>query len=107
MATKVDAARIAAGAGVPTVLAHADAGRGGAGRCGRRHLLPPDRQPRAGAAALAGARDDRRAAAACSTPARSTAVVQRRSSLLPAGITAVEGEFSAGDPVDLLDDRAA
>jgi glutamate 5-kinase len=31
------------------------------------------------------------------------AVVERRLSLLPAGITAVEGEFSAGDPVDLVD----
>jgi len=30
------------------------------------------------------------------------AVVERRLSLLPAGVTAVEGEFSAGDPVDLV-----
>ena len=30
------------------------------------------------------------------------AVVERRLSLLPAGVTAVEGEFSAGDPVDLM-----
>lgn len=33
------------------------------------------------------------------------AVVQRRSSLLPAGITGVEGDFTAGDPVDLLDEN--
>jgi glutamate 5-kinase len=33
------------------------------------------------------------------------AVVQRRMSLLPAGITAVEGTFVAGDPVDLLDEK--
>jgi len=31
------------------------------------------------------------------------AVVERRASLLPAGITSVEGTFSAGDPVDLID----
>jgi glutamate 5-kinase len=31
------------------------------------------------------------------------AVVQRRTSLLPAGITAVAGEFAAGDPIDLTD----
>jgi glutamate 5-kinase len=31
------------------------------------------------------------------------AVVERRKSLLPAGIAAVEGEFSAGDPVELRD----
>jgi glutamate 5-kinase len=33
------------------------------------------------------------------------AVIQRRMSLLPAGITAVEGAFVAGDPVDLLDEN--
>ena len=32
------------------------------------------------------------------------AVVERRLSLLPAGITAVDGDFAAGDPVDLLDE---
>lgn len=32
-----------------------------------------------------------------------TAVIQRRKSLLPAGITAIEGTFTAGDPVDLMD----
>ena len=31
------------------------------------------------------------------------AVVGRRTSLLPAGITRVEGAFSAGDPVELAD----
>jgi glutamate 5-kinase len=31
------------------------------------------------------------------------AVVNRHSSLLPAGITAVAGSFNAGDPVDLAD----
>ena len=31
------------------------------------------------------------------------AVVRRRSSLLPAGIIAVDGQFAAGDPVDLAD----
>lgn len=31
------------------------------------------------------------------------AVVERRASLLPAGVTAVDGTFDAGDPVDLCD----
>ena len=31
------------------------------------------------------------------------ALQKRRTSLLPAGITAVDGSFSAGDPVDLVD----
>jgi glutamate 5-kinase len=33
------------------------------------------------------------------------AVVQRRLSLLPAGITGIDGTFVAGDPVDLLDEK--
>ncbi|MDQ1630181.1 MAG: glutamate 5-kinase, partial [Frankiaceae bacterium] len=36
-------------------------------------------------------------------PGAVRAVVQRRMSLLSVGITAVEGEFAAGDPVDLTD----
>jgi glutamate 5-kinase len=32
------------------------------------------------------------------------AVTQRHSSLLPAGLTGVEGDFAAGDPVDLVDE---
>ena len=31
------------------------------------------------------------------------AVVERRTSLLPAGIIRVEGDFTAGDPVELVD----
>ncbi len=31
-----------------------------------------------------------------------SAVVERRTSLLPAGITGVDGEFDAGDPVELV-----
>lgn len=31
------------------------------------------------------------------------AVVERHSSLLPAGIASVEGDFAAGDPVELRD----
>jgi len=36
-------------------------------------------------------------------PGAVRAVVDRRKSLLPAGITAVDGAFTAGDPVDLVD----
>ncbi|WP_129669833.1 glutamate 5-kinase [Phytoactinopolyspora endophytica] len=35
------------------------------------------------------------------------AVVERRKSLLPAGITAVDGSFTAGDPVDIVDPEGA
>jgi glutamate 5-kinase len=33
------------------------------------------------------------------------AVVERRASLLPAGVTGVDGSFVAGDPVDLVDEN--
>ena len=33
------------------------------------------------------------------------AVVDRRMSLLPAGVLTVDGEFAAGDPVDLCDEN--
>lgn len=99
MASKVDAARVATGAGVPVLLGSAEhvadllAGEGGT---------------------LFAATGSRRSArllwlAHASTPSGRLlldegavrAVVERGSSLLPAGITGVEGEFDAGDPVEL------
>ena len=38
-------------------------------------------------------------------PGAVRAVVERRLSLLPAGVTAVDGDFAAGDPVDLCDEK--
>ncbi|MFE7649236.1 glutamate 5-kinase [Streptomyces phaeoluteigriseus] len=102
MVTKVEAARIAAAAGIPVVLTNtvhaADALSGGdtgtyfhaTGRRSADRLLWLQH---------------------ASTPQGSLtlddgavrAVVERRTSLLPAGIAAVEGDFSAGDPVELRD----
>lgn len=102
MATKVEAARIATMAGIPVILASAgDAAGALSGEdvgtvfhiTGRRvpsrllwlgHASTPRGRLRLDEGAVA-------------------AVVGRRMSLLPAGITAVEGEFAAGDPVELLD----
>ena len=102
MTTKVEAARIATGAGIPVVLTSAEQG----------------------AAALAGAevgtlfeatgtrRPARQRWLAHATTGLGSltldagavrAVVSRGASLLPAGITSVAGSFVAGDPVDLLD----
>jgi glutamate 5-kinase len=104
MVTKVDAARIATGAGIPVVLASAaratDALAGAAvgtrfaptgARTATRllwlaHATTPRGSLRLDAGAVA-------------------AVVDRRLSLLPAGVTGVDGAFSAGDPVDLLDEN--
>jgi len=102
MVTKVEAARIAAAAGIPVVLTSAihaaEALHGGdtgtyfhpAGKRSADRLLWLQH---------------------ASTPQGSLtlddgavrAVVERRKSLLPAGIAAVEGEFVAGDPVELRD----
>ncbi len=102
MVTKIEAARIATGAGIPVLLTAA---------------------PRA-AAALAGAdvgtlfhRVRERPPARLFWLAHATegrgvlhlddgavaAVVGRHASLLAAGVTGVDGQFSAGDPVDLVD----
>ncbi|MFD7640892.1 glutamate 5-kinase [Kitasatospora sp. NPDC059795] len=101
MVTKVEAARIATGAGIPVVLtaashaADALAGRPtgtlflrtGTRSADRLLWLEHASSPR-GALTL----DD----------GAVTAVVHGGKSLLPAGVTGVEGEFVAGDPVDLL-----
>jgi glutamate 5-kinase len=103
MVTKVAAARIAAGAGVPTLLAHADqvadvlAGAD-VGTC----FHPTGKRAPARLLWLAHATTARGGVRLDAGAV--TAVVQRRSSLLPAGIVGVEGEFSAGDPIDLLDE---
>ncbi|WP_199791058.1 MULTISPECIES: glutamate 5-kinase [unclassified Streptomyces] len=103
MVTKVEAASIAAAAGIPVVLTSASYAADALAardtgtyfhRTGRRsadrllwlqHASTPQ-----GAITL----DD----------GAVRAVVERRKSLLPAGIAAVEGEFSAGDPVELRDE---
>ncbi|MEY9845180.1 glutamate 5-kinase [Streptacidiphilus sp. BW17] len=104
MVTKVEAARIATGAGIPVILtaarhaADALAGRDTGTlfhRTGRRAAdrllwLEHASSPRGAVTLDAGA---------------VAAVVERRTSLLPAGVTGVEGDFAAGDPVDLLDEN--
>ncbi|MFH8799579.1 glutamate 5-kinase [Streptomyces sp. NPDC017936] len=104
MVTKVEAARIAAAAGIPVVLTSAvhaaDALSGGDTGT---YFHPTGRRSADRLLWLQHA----------STPQGSLtlddgavrAVVERRTSLLPAGIAGVEGEFSAGDPVELRDGR--
>lgn len=100
MVTKVEAARIAAAAGIPVVLTSAihaaEALHGGdtgtyfhatGKRSADRLLWLQHASTPQGSLTL----DD----------GAVRAVVERRMSLLPAGIAAVEGEFSAGDPVEL------
>ncbi|WP_051723232.1 glutamate 5-kinase [Streptomyces albus] len=102
MVTKVEAARIAAAAGIPVVLTSASrAADALAGRPIGTHFHRTGRRSAGRLLWLAHA----------STPLGALtlddgavqAVVERHSSLLPAGIAAVEGDFSAGDPVELRD----
>jgi glutamate 5-kinase len=103
MATKVEAARIATEAGIPVVLtAAAHAARALRGEAvGTLFHRTGSRTPTR-LLWLAHAADTRGALRL--DPGAVKAVVERRLSLLPAGVTGVEGSFNAGDPVDLLDD---
>ena len=102
MVTKVEAARIATGFGIPVVLTAAPlAGRALAGdEVGTLFEAMPTR-PAARLFWLAHATAPR--GRLHLDPGAVAAVVARRKSLLPAGITAVDGSFAAGDPVDLVD----
>jgi glutamate 5-kinase len=104
MATKVAAARIAAGAGVPTLLAQADQARQAlAGEDVGTCFHPTGKRAPARLLWLAHATSARGGVRLDAGAV--SAVVERRSSLLPAGIVAVEGQFNAGDPIDLLDEK--
>ena len=101
MVTKVEAARIATGAGIPVVLTslanvssavsgaeigtlfHANGVRTSSRALWLAHASLPKGKLHLDAGATSAIRD-------------------RGTSLLPAGVTKVEGDFSAGDPVDLL-----
>jgi glutamate 5-kinase len=101
MASKVDAAAVATAAGIPVLLSAASSaaralqGQGGTlfaptgvRTSGRLLWLAHASTPRGRLSLDAGA---------------VAAVCERRLSLLPAGVTAVDGDFGAGDPVELLD----
>jgi glutamate 5-kinase len=104
MATKVEAAMIASAAGIPTVVAEAaDASLALTGKAVGTYFAARGRRTAtrllwlAHAAAARGSLHLDQGAV--------EAVVTRRASLLPAGITGVDGAFEAGDPVDLRDEN--
>lgn len=106
MTTKVDAARIATGAGVPVVLAAAQAAASAlAGEPVGTYFGSSGQRPARRLLWLAHATTPRGKLRLDSGAVQ--AVVGRRASLLPAGITGVEGAFTAGDPVDVCDERGA
>lgn len=102
MATKIEAAAIATAAGITTMLTSTEqAAQGLAGQDVGTLFVPTGSR-----------RPSRLLWLAHATTARGrlflddgavTAVVDRRKSLLPAGVVRVEGRFGGGDPVDLCD----
>ena len=104
MATKVEAAMIASAAGIPTVVADAASAPAAlAGEAVGTYFAPNGRRPatrllwlKHAAVARGSLNLDQGAV---------EAVVARHASLLPAGITGVEGTFDAGDPVNLRDEN--
>jgi glutamate 5-kinase len=106
MATKVEAAVIASAAGIPTVVASAaNASAALAGEAVGTYFAVTGRRPatrllwlKHAAVARGSLQLDKGAV---------EAVVTRHASLLPAGITGVEGAFDAGDPVDLRDENGS
>jgi glutamate 5-kinase len=102
MVTKVEAARIATGFGIPVVLTAAPHAAAALSGEPVGTLFHAGRQrPTARLFWLAHATSPR--GRLHLDPGAVQAVVTRRKSLLPAGITAVDGVFTAGDPVDLVD----
>ncbi|ESP96979.1 gamma-glutamyl kinase [Streptomyces sp. GBA 94-10 4N24] len=102
MVTKVEAAQIAANAGIDVVLTSASqAADALAGHPTGTHFHQRGRRSAGRLLWLQHASTPKGALTLDDGAVR--AVVERRTSLLPAGVEAVEGEFSAGDPVELRD----
>ncbi|MEJ7833227.1 MAG: glutamate 5-kinase [Nocardioides sp.] len=100
MQTKVQAAQIATGAGIPVVLTSAEnAAAALAGDPVGTFFRPTGRRRPTRLLWLAHATEPR--GTLLLDAGAVTAVVERRASLLAAGITGVTGRFVAGDPVDL------
>ncbi|WP_371481567.1 glutamate 5-kinase [Kitasatospora sp. NBC_00315] len=101
MVTKVEAARIATGAGIPVVLTAAShAADALAGRPTGTLFLRTGSRSADRLLWLAHASSPR--GALHLDEGAVAAVVSGGASLLPAGVTRVDGDFAAGDPVDLL-----
>ena len=102
MATKVDAAKIATAAGIPVVLTNAEQARDAlfGEPVGTLFHAQPKRRPTRllwleHASSIRGSVTVDEGAA--------TALRKRGKSLLPAGIVSVSGDFTAGDPIDVVD----
>ncbi|TNM42889.1 glutamate 5-kinase [Nocardioides albidus] len=101
MVTKVDAAAIATGSGIPVVLTSAErAGDALVGEPVGTLFHPTGKRRPTRLLWLRHATEAKGSVVLDAGAVR--AVVERRASLLAAGVTGVQGDFSAGDPVDLV-----
>jgi glutamate 5-kinase len=106
MSTKVESALIATAAGIPTVVTSAaQAAAALAGQPAGTYFAATGQRPRTRLLWLAHAAVARGSLKL--DKGAVDAVVNRRASLLPAGIIGVAGAFDAGDPVDLADENGA
>ena len=104
MLTKVESALIATAAGIPTVVTSASqAAAALAGEPAGTYFAATGQRPRTRLLWLAHAAVARGSLRLDEGAVE--AVVDRRASLLPAGIIGVDGHFDAGDPVDLSDEH--
>lgn len=102
MATKVQAATIATSAGIPTLVAAAQQVGQALDTAQVGTVFHPTGQ-RSSTRLLWLAHATTPSGTVTLDDGAVEAVTVRRASLLPAGITAVDGTFVAGDPIDLLD----
>jgi glutamate 5-kinase len=106
MSTKVESALIATAAGIPTVVTSAARATAAlAGQSAGTYFAATGQRPRTRLLWLAHAAVARGSLKL--DKGAVDAVVNRRASLLPAGIIGVAGAFDAGDPVDLADENGA
>ena len=107
MATKVEAAMIASAAGIPTVVADAASAPAALNGASTGTYFPAARGRRPATRLLWLKHAAVARGSLTLDQGAVEAVVGKRASLLPAGITGVEGAFDAGDPVNLCDENGA
>lgn len=101
MVTKIEAARIATGAGIPVVLTSApQAAAALEGQAVGTRFHPTGRRRPTRLLWLAHASNTKGGVHLDAGAVRALTV--RKASLLPAGVTGVTGTFAAGDPIDLI-----
>jgi len=101
MTTKIEAAQIATGAGIPVLLTAAGRVADALAGAGGTYFAPTGKRPSSRLFWLRYATTPR--GRLVLDDGAVTAVVARRVSLLTAGVVGVTGDFAAGDPVELAD----